>query len=184
MDRSDCLAISVRSSKEGDADKSRRNHQSTGTLVEQTDNHLLLPGGGGMDILKLGLSHERGCIEFSVGPRVAYVVRPQRLIFENIGGSPKDSFFLLELDILAPSGIYQELTLDYEELVETAPAEYLDREAWDRGYVDHDEMGDEIPLPSHARLITRYLLEEKYCWSPKAVFGIGFPRPMTAGSPT
>jgi hypothetical protein len=129
-------------------------------FVEKTDNLALFPTGGGMDLRTVRSSHERGCIELSVEERVSYVVRPKRLIFEHIDRSPKDSFFLLELDTLAPSGVYDELASPYEELVELNPTEYVNRDVWDRGYIGHDESGREIPIPDHARLIIR-LLEGK-----------------------
>ena len=44
-----------------------------------------------------------------------------------------------------------------EELVEVAPAEYVSRDIWDRGFLDHDENGDEIPIPDGARLAVRWL---------------------------
>jgi hypothetical protein len=128
-----------------------------GRLAEQTDNHALLPRSGGVDVVTVRSSDESGCIELVVEPRVAYVSRPKRLIFQPIDRSPKDSFFLLEPNTLAPSGVYAALPLDFEEVVETAPGEYKDREVWDRGYVDHDYRGRRIPLPNHARLISRIL---------------------------
>jgi serine/threonine-protein kinase len=126
-------------------------------FVEKTDNHALFPEGGGMDLLTVRSSHETGCIELPVENRVSYVVRVKRLIFEHIERSPKDSFFLLELDILAPSGIYEEQDLAYEELVELEPTEYVDRGVWDQGYIGHDERGKEIALPTKARLVIRLL---------------------------
>jgi hypothetical protein len=44
-----------------------------------------------------------------------------------------------------------------EELVEVAPAEYVSRDAWDRGFLGHDENGDEIPIRDDARLTVRWL---------------------------
>jgi hypothetical protein len=126
-------------------------------VVEKTNNHALLPRGGGMDLLSVRSSHESGCIELSVAEREVYVVRPKRLIFEHIEHSPKDSFFLLELDTLAPSGIYGNLGLDYEELVELPAVGYVEREVWDRGYTGYDESGHEIPIPDEARLVVRDL---------------------------
>jgi serine/threonine-protein kinase len=37
-----------------------------------------------------------------------------------------------------------------------APADYVSREIWDRGFL-HDENGDEIPIPDNARLVMRLL---------------------------
>jgi serine/threonine-protein kinase len=126
-------------------------------VVENTNNHALFPKGGGMDLLTVRRSRESGCIELSVEQRVVYVARPKRLFFEHIERSPKDAFFLLELDTLAPSGIYEELASTDEELVDLPPGEYVDRAMWDQGYTGHDESGNEIPIPDEARLVIRLL---------------------------
>lgn len=132
-------------------------------------NHAHLPSGGGRDFLSANASNEERCIDFSVGSHSSYVAKPRRLTLERIALAPAESFLLLELDILHPCGVYEPRdrndTADsiydrvsrYEEVLEIAPREYLDRRIWDDGHLGYDENGDEIPLPSDARLVIRCL---------------------------
>jgi len=118
--------------------------------------------------LSVGPSAEPGCLEFMVGDRVVQIMKPRSLTLERID-SAGNSFLLLELDNLDPSGVYgtdenepdrnsdaEHAEQSSEELVEVAPAEYVSRDVWDRGFLDHDENGDEIPIPD-ARLTVRWL---------------------------
>jgi hypothetical protein len=120
-------------------------------------NHAYLPTGGGFDFLSVRPSAaEPGCLEFMVGDRVFQIMKPRSLTLERID-SAGNSFLLLELDNLDPSGVYgtdenepdgdsdaKHAERSSEELVEVAPAEYLSRDVWERGFLDHDENGDEI----------------------------------------
>ena len=129
-------------------------------------NHAHYPTGGGLDFLSVRPSSEAGCIEFSTGDRAADVVKPRSLTLEYIE-APGNSFLLLELDDLRPSGIYEidkedegedrEIIRTREELVEIATGEYVDRSVWDQGFLGHDESGHGMPLPDTARLVTRWL---------------------------
>lgn len=119
--------------------------------------------------MSVGPSAEPGCLEFIVGDRVVQIMKPRSLTLERID-SAGNSFLLLELDNLDPSGVYgtdenepdgdsdaEHAEQSSEELVEVAPAEYVSRDVWDRGFLDHDENGDEIPIPDGARLAVRWL---------------------------
>lgn len=134
-------------------------------------NHALLPGGGGLDFEGVVLSRERGCLEFTLGRRSAYLVKPKRLIFEKLTPDGQ-SFYLLELDQLEPSGVYDEdadepsegddqdeptRVRDYEELLEVTPGDYRPRDVWDRGFLHYREDGAEVPLPPSSRLVVRIL---------------------------
>lgn len=120
-------------------------------------NHAHLPTGGGLDFLSVGLSNERGSLEFMVGDRTAYVMKPRKLTLERID-SEGNSFLLLELDEINPSGVYDTGEGESrEELVEVEPGEYESREIWDRGFLDYDARGEEIPIPDEARLVVRWL---------------------------
>ena len=131
-------------------------------------NHSLLPGGGGLDFEAVGPSREPGCLEFTIGDRVAYIGRPKSLTFERLEADG-ESFFLLELDRLDPSGVYprEEDDLEQEdrgarrirqseELVELSPRDYVSRSVWDRGFLRYADDGSEIPLPRSARLANRW----------------------------
>jgi hypothetical protein len=138
-------------------------------FMGHASNHGHFPTGGGLDFLSVASSNERGCLEFSVGESVAYVAKPKRLVLERIGQAPAESFLILDLAQLAPSGVYQTSEEEsvsertslrrqsQEELVELSPGKYLDRGVWDEGNLGYDESGHEIPLPESARLIVRWL---------------------------
>jgi hypothetical protein len=120
-------------------------------------NHAHLPTGGGMDISKVQPSvTEAGCIELVVDGGATYMARPSALTFEHFPAAPINTFLLLELADLQPSGVYGEHHRPSEELVELTPGQYVERGVWDDGYYGHDERGREIPLPDDSRLIVRW----------------------------
>lgn len=119
-------------------------------------NHVMLPGGGGVDIIAVQPSRERGCIELVLAEKVAYVVRPERVTLERFPDAPLESFLLVELGELRPTGVYEEVSRQMEELVDV-DGEYVSRSHWDEGSLGEDESGYSIPLPDDARLIVRFL---------------------------
>jgi serine/threonine-protein kinase len=119
-------------------------------------NHVLLPSGGGMDVISVVPSSEHDCIELVLSKRSAYVMKPERLILRHFPDAPLESFLLLELQNLAPSGIYSQLTRGSEELVELDSENYIERSYWDEGTYGSDSSGNPRPLPAHARLIVRW----------------------------
>lgn len=122
----------------------------------QNKNHAHLPTGGGMDVLEVRPSTtEPGCLELWVTERTVYLVKPELLEFEFIESSPHDSFLLLHLSELKPSGVYENAE-NYEELLDLGDGEYVERSVWDQGYHGHDERGYELPLPKSARLVIRW----------------------------
>lgn len=130
-------------------------------FMAENRNHAHLPTGGGMDMRSVHNSVEPGCLEFGIGEQSAWVVKPESLILENFPESPIDSFLLLELAELQPSGIYEQRETKraefVEELVELRRGDYVERGVWDNGFYGHDEEGREIPLPDESRLVNRWL---------------------------
>lgn len=118
-------------------------------------NHGHYPSGGGRDFLTVKLATELNCLEFMVGERVADIVRPTTLALEYFPEAPGQSFLFLELENLAPSGVYDEAIGMSEELVEISPGDYRTRSVWDDGFYGYDLDGREKPLPLQARLINR-----------------------------
>jgi|GEM_PF-1087536 len=132
-------------------------------------NHALLPTGGGHDFESVRPSREPGCLEFRIGERTGYIVRPKKLTFERLEAEG-ESFFLLELDTLEPSGVYDTDDEDEdededdrparvresEELLELSPGDYASRDVWDRGFLRYNEDGSEEPLPRSARVVVRW----------------------------
>ena len=110
-----------------------------------------------MDILAVAVSAtEAGCLELKTAPNTIYLVKPRLLELEYINQSPHDSFLLLTLDALKPTGLYEEVG-GQEEVVEIEPGEYCERGIWDQGYLYHDENGYEVPLPESSRLVVRWM---------------------------
>ena len=119
-------------------------------------NHVLLPGGGGLDFGKVELSREFGCVEFTVEDRVVYLARPTRMVFEYVRRAPEESFIMIDLGRLNPTGVNRNTSAPHEHLVEIGD-EYLSRSLWDQGNLGYDIEGREIPLPDDARLVVRLL---------------------------
>ena len=119
-------------------------------------NHAHLPDGGGQDFEAVELSPERGCLDFRIGRRVVYRMKPGHVTLDFILRGPAESFFLLELDQLEPSGVYPDREprhdrFDGEEVVELSRGEYLPRSVWISGETDDGE-----ELPDDARLVVRF----------------------------
>lgn len=141
-------------------------------VLGATDNHALLPTGGGMDLKGAARSHEPGCIELRIRDRHVYVVKPRRLVLERFPDALAESFFILEADPIDLVPLDDEVFEDdydrdvilarrrnngRQELLELEPGVYQSRAAWDEGVIGHDGDGEEIPLPSNARLVVRWL---------------------------
>lgn len=119
------------------------------------ENHLHFLSGG-HDISRVTLGHEPGTIEFIISDKVAYLAKPRAMTLEYIAAAPAESFVIFDLAPLEPSGVYPPESRDWrEELVELSPRDYVERGVWDRCYIGHDAVGNEIPLPTGARLLLR-----------------------------
>lgn len=128
------------------------------TFVGDQLSHTMLPTGGGQDVAQVLASVEPGCLELRISQKRVYVVRPNRLTLERIDEEVAESFLLLELSDLKPSGIYDDIGEGArEELLEVGLGQYHDRALLDYGYFDHDENGNELPIPDDYRLIIRWL---------------------------
>jgi hypothetical protein len=130
-------------------------------IVGHTRSHTHLPTGGGMDFQEIRPATEPRCLEFQVERGAVYLARPARLVIQRLPLRPAESFALLELADLAPSGVYPPRDDDSphgrrEEVVDLGGGDYRDRAAWDDGFLDYDAQGREIPLPDAARLVVRW----------------------------
>lgn len=119
-------------------------------------NHMFMPSGGGEDLTGAAEAGEPGAIALLYGDIGADIVKPSALYFESFGDDYQWSYFRLETEGLPPSGIYNHLENPYEEVTELEPGYYVERSVWDRGYVNYDEYGREVPLPRGARPVFRY----------------------------
>lgn len=119
-------------------------------------NHTFLPSGGGLDLKGAADSYEPGCLELRLGEQGAYVIQPRALTFQSFDAPHEWSYFRLDTDPIQPSGVYEGLHRQSEELTEISPLEYVERIYWDEGYCGYDENGYLAPLPESARLVIRF----------------------------
>lgn len=120
-------------------------------------NHTMLPDGGGLDMRDVRLYHQDNILNFIPENRMSYLIRFGNAQFEYLRESPVDSFFLIEGDALEKTGVYEEVSGQYEELVEINEGHYEERSVWDSGYYFNSNKGKEESLPREARLVQRYL---------------------------
>jgi serine/threonine-protein kinase len=113
-------------------------------------NHMLLPAGGGMNMLGAERGLEPNTIELLIHNRDVYIIKPKRLIFESFDFDWEWNYFWLETSDLEPIGIGNVLR-NFEELIEVAPLHYVSEADWDR---DRDE---EKKYPLNSRHILRYI---------------------------
>ncbi len=120
-------------------------------------NHAHLPTGGGMDFNGIALSAEKGCLDFDIGDRIVYTAKPATLTIEHLHSSPTNSFLLLQLARHPSSPAMESKSKGRDFLLELAPGELVDRDVWERGYIEIDGDGREVPIPLGARQVTRFL---------------------------
>lgn len=113
-------------------------------------NHMFIPSGGGLDFNHAKIAGEEGCIELHASEAI-YIVKPLRLILENINKDFEWSYFRLELHELDSTGIVQ-VHDNREYLTEYSPGKYISWIYGNYGYDENDE-----PLPKGYRLIDRVL---------------------------
>lgn len=118
-------------------------------------NHIFHPDGGGLDLEGAAVSAEPSCIELQFNRKYAVVVQPRALFFEAFQGLDDWTYFRLEIEELAPSGVYPRHDATCEEVLELAPRRYVDRSVYDQGFLRHPETGERIEVPPTARIISR-----------------------------
>lgn len=163
--RSEWIAKIDRITNSGDATLSWQRVDDIVRTLEpfmgSSKNHAHLPRGGGFDFLSVAIGKEPGCIEFGIFTGTTVVVKPRRLVLERIAADPAESFLMLELDDLEPSGSNQEdrersILRRQEETIEVSRGEYVGRAGYDDGYLV-DSRGYERELPEDARPVLRLL---------------------------
>ncbi len=96
-------------------------------------NHMMFPGGGGMDLDSAIIATEQKCIEL-ICHQIPYIIKPKRLIFEGFNGLPEWNYFRLETDDLEPIDAYSDSQEDEEEVYETRPGNYISRVGYENYY--------------------------------------------------
>lgn len=117
-------------------------------------NHMMLPTGGGMDLLEARTRPNADEIEliYEIESNSAYVVKPKRLIYEIFGDSMWD-YFYLETDTADPSGLTFKnwpASTDYEEVIESSSGDLYDLDVLNTG--EWGQAGD----PEEWRRVVRY----------------------------
>ncbi|MCG6142763.1 hypothetical protein [Leptospira mtsangambouensis] len=126
-------------------------------LISNCNNHMLLPNGGGMDLLSASKGLEPFTVELENGRKTIDLIKPVSLkFFKTI--KKESCYFILETNGLVPSGILGQNRQGHnrEELAEYAPLKYSNRSIIDQGYLKINENGEEIPLPEYTRIVIRY----------------------------
>ncbi len=111
-------------------------------------NHMFIPSGGGIDLESIEIASESGCIALKESG--TSIVKPKRLIAENISKDYEWSYFRLELDELEP--VFGDVIYDLEEVTEDVPGHYV---RWICGNYGHYDDG--APLPENYRIVSRYI---------------------------
>lgn len=114
-------------------------------------NHMMLPGGGGMDLMSAERAAENECIYLYDDFGGCHLVCPRRLYYVAIDDDTDWSYFFLEL-VELPT-ILGETSLCYESLVEDAPGHYVSAQYVQYGVYDYDT-GE--ALPDGYRKVFRY----------------------------
>ncbi|MGM0949362.1 MAG: protein kinase domain-containing protein [Bacillota bacterium] len=125
-------------------------------------NHMFIPTGGGLDLRNVRLSYEDGCIEIDALEK--YVLKPKRLIVENIAKDYIWSYFRLELAELKPI-IPDEINRDYERLTDDSQGNYLSWICGNYGYYE-----DGTPLPENYKMVSRYLKGSFVMFSKSSIY--------------
>jgi hypothetical protein len=113
-------------------------------------NHMFVPDGGGLDFDYAEIAAEEGCIAIYADESI-YIVKPKKLIVENIENDFIWSYFRLDLnqlDAIKTESIYN----DAQQLTEYLPGQYISWICGNYGYYEDDK-----PLPKDYRLVTRIL---------------------------
>lgn len=114
-------------------------------------NHMMLPGGGGMDLKSAEQATEAGCIYLYDDCGGCHLICPHRLHYVAFSDDTIWSYFFLELKELSP--VLSKTDLCYEPLVEDKPGHYVSARYVQYGVYDYDT-GE--PLPDGYRFVSRY----------------------------
>lgn len=114
-------------------------------------NHMLLPAGGGTDLVSVEMAPEGGCIYLHDNLGAIMIVKPQRLYFTAFENDISWNYFFLELSEMPP--IFSRSEFPWEHLVEDEPGHYVSAKYAQYGVYDYDT-GD--LLPEGYKVIDRY----------------------------
>jgi hypothetical protein len=113
-------------------------------------NHMLFPGGGGLDLNGAKIGREPNTIELDFQGTPA-ILCPKRLLFESFDFADEWNYFWLEAAEMEPILGVASVHRNRELLLEIAPTQYISSEHW------YEDQFEGCPLPTTARLIERYV---------------------------
>ena len=114
-------------------------------------NHLLLPDGGGTDLISAELAPEEGCIYLHDNLTTTTLVKPYRLYFTSYKNDIAWNYFFLELKEVEP--IFEKNEFASEYLVEDTPGHYVSARYAQYGVYDYDSGK---LLPEGYKVVRRY----------------------------
>lgn len=114
-------------------------------------NHMILPDGGGTDLVSAEKAPEEGCIYIYDNLGATMIVKPRRLHFTSYEYDISWNYFFLELSELEP--IFEDSKLLSEHLVEDTPGHYVSAQYAQYGVYDYDK--GQL-LPEGYKVVYRY----------------------------
>lgn len=114
-------------------------------------NHMMLPGGGGIDFLYAEEAKEDNCIYLYDDIGCCRVVQPESLQYEGFSEDCRWSYFRMDLKKLSPIIDNEKME---EFLVEDVPGHYVDASCVQYGVYDYDSGK---PLPKGYKTVKRHL---------------------------
>lgn len=118
-------------------------------------NYSFLPPNGHLPLVGVGVHDDGRRLMFDLSETGLLETLPESLHFEFISKAPIESFFLLDLKTMRPSGLYEEVGV--EEQIVRIDGEDYDYGIWERGVWHHDEDGNEVPIPEDSKTVLRLL---------------------------
>lgn len=114
-------------------------------------NHMLLPDGGGTDLVSAEMAPEEGCVYLYDNLGSIMIVKPRRLYFTSYENDISWNYFFLELSEMEP--IFEKGKLLSEHLVEDVPGHYVSSQYAQYGVYDYDTGKF---LPEGYKVVDRY----------------------------
>lgn len=114
-------------------------------------NHMMLPNGGGLDLVGASIAPEDQCIYLESDVGILIVIKPKKLHFVSFKDDISWNYFYMELDRLEPIG--EAPLFSCEHLVEDIPGHYVSAKYSQYGVYDYDSGR---PLPEGYKEVTRY----------------------------
>ena len=114
-------------------------------------NHMLLPGGGGVDLSRVDSTMENDRLVLYCDYSSPMIIHPKSLTFVHFGKNDYWNYFFLECWNDKP--LFRKKDSCSEDLIEDYPGHYVENQSFQYGVYDYDSGK---PLPKKARRVERY----------------------------